>query len=362
MTGSVWRYGVTGMAAAAALLSAPAIPAAELQWYRCNTHTHTSAPEKSDANGTPEDVAEWYRAHGYQCLFITDHEHLTDVTPINKKYPPDTNFLVIQGQEITQMMEDPAHPDGVRHFHINGLGINSGIKPVGYPQKAKDTAPLALYTRNMAEIRAAGGLPQINHPNLAWSVSAGDVPRGTGPFLLELWNAAPASNNLGGFEADGQRRPSPEELWDQLLSSGETVWGVGSDDAHEYQKFDDQFTSTPGRAWVVVRAPSLTAPAILKALREGQFYASTGVSLDAYSADDTSISLTISPRASWTSKRKPNARYTTRFIGENGKVLAEVYGLNAGYRFKGGERYVRAFIVDSDGKRAWTQPVFRRPK
>jgi hypothetical protein len=48
----------------------------------------------------------------------------------------------------------------------------------------------------------------------------------------------------------------------------------------------------------------------------------------------------------------------TRFIGADGRVLAEVPGRSPGYRPKGNEKYVRASIVDSDGRRGWTQPVF----
>src|SRR5262249_31785477 len=73
------------------------------------------------------------------------------------------------------------------------------------------------------------------------------------------------------------------------------------------------------------------------------------------------IALTLSPRAIWTSKRKPEARFTTRFIGENGRLMNEVYGLSPRYTLQGNERYVRASIVDSDGRRAWTQPVFVSP-
>jgi len=51
-------------------------------------------------------------------------------------------------------------------------------------------------------------------------------------------------------------------------------------------------------------------------------------------------------------------RYVTRFIGNGGKVLAEVAGLNPAYNVKGNEGYVRAALIDSNGKRAWTQPVF----
>src|SRR5262245_5300956 len=285
---------------------------AEPSWYRCNTHTHTSAPPKSDANESPELIAAWYQAHGYQCLFITDHEHSTDVAPVNAKYA-DGSFLVIRGQEITQILDDAATAEGARQLHMNGLDIDRNIKPVGYPEHAKDTTALELYKRNMAEVRAAGGLPQLNHPNLAWSVSVADIPRTSQPLLLEVWNAAPASNNLGGADAEGHRSPPPEGLWDQLLTRGDLVWATASDDAHEYHQFDDHLTSTPGKAWIYVRADKLTAPAIMQALRAGNFYASTGVTLDAYAVEKTGLSLTISPRAVWTSKRKPNARFTTKF-------------------------------------------------
>jgi hypothetical protein len=49
----------------------------------------------------------------------------------------------------------------------------------------------------------------------------------------------------------------------------------------------------------------------------------------------------------------------TRFIGQGGQVLAEVAGISPRYRFTGNETYVRAAIIDSNGNRAWTQPVFR---
>src|ERR1700733_14445936 len=77
-----------------------------LHWYRCNTHTHTATSVESDVNGSLEFVADWYRSHGYQCLVITNHEVLSDVAPINRKYGPEAGFLVIPGQEITQGVYD----------------------------------------------------------------------------------------------------------------------------------------------------------------------------------------------------------------------------------------------------------------
>ena len=331
-----------------------------LNWYRCNTHTHTSAPPKSDANASPEYVAEWYRSHGYQCLVITDHEFLTDVSALNEKYAKQGDFLVIPGQEITQALIDESRATGKRHFHINGIGTGRAIMPLGYPAGARDIAPVDMYVRNIAEIHAAGGIAQINHPNLQWSVQLKDLLPLNQPYLLEVWNAFPTSNNLGGIDDTGSIAPSSEALWDGLLSAGKVVWAVAADDTHEYFRFDDRLSPTPGQAWVVLQAPRLTQSAVIAALRQGRFYASTGVTLQSYVADERGISMTLVQTPEWSpSTSKPNTRNVTRFIGEHGRVLAEVTGLNPAYRFKGDETYVRAQIVDSNGRHAWTQPYYR---
>ena len=328
-----------------------------LSGYRCNTHTHTSAKPGSDANGSPDFVARWYRDHGYQCVVITDHEYLTDVEPLNQSYGKDGRFLVIRGQEITQQVADPAVPGGRRHAHVNGIGIGKVILPVGYPEPAKSTL-LQTYERNLAAIAEAGGIAQVNHPNLTWSVTVADLLPITQPFLLEIWNAFPTSNNLGGTDDAGHVSPSAEQLWDTLLTRGKKVWAVASDDVHEYLRLDDREAPTPGKAWIVVRAPSLSVASITAALRDGSFYASTGISLDSYAADRAGISIRIAPTKEWSPAVKPSARHVTRFVGANGRVLAEVTGAAPEYRFKGDEGYVRASIIDSDGRRAWTQPVF----
>lgn len=331
-----------------------------LHWYRCNTHTHTSAPPGSDANATPQVVAEWYRTHGYNCLVITDHEFLTEVTSLNQKYAAQGDFLVLPGQEITQAIRDASHHQGVRHLHVNGININTSIMPLGHPSPAKDISPAQTYTRNIDAIYRAGGIPQVNHPNLRWSVRLQDLIPITQPYLLEVWNAFPSSNNLGGNDESGDG-PSTEALWDALLSAGKIVWAVASDDAHEYARLDDRLSPTPGHAWIVLRAPSLTARSITNALRDGQFYASTGVTLEDYTVDDHGVSMTIAPTPEWGAKgiaAKGSTRYVTTFVGANGRVLAQMPGASPRYQFEGDETYIRASIVDSDGRRAWTQPIF----
>jgi len=350
---------------------APAAPIEALHWYKGNTHTHTRFVPESDADGAPEFVAAWYRDHGYQFVVITDHEHLTDVGPLNAKLAHDGKFLIISGQEITQEVIDNQKPPRVYEAHVNGINISRLITPImpdrgpnpPPPQTVEEFAPRGisisdLYKRNMAEVTSAGGLPQVNHPNLGWSITPKDLLPLPTPYLFEVWNGYPFSNNLGGRDGTGHVAPSAESLWDELLSHGKTVWGVGSDDAHAYYQFDNPETPHPGKAWVVVRAPALTAANIVKALREGQFYASTGIVLETYAATSKSIEIKIQPVQEWSSGESSTTRYTTRFIGQNGTVLSEQFGLTALYRFEGTEPYVRAAIIDSDGRRAWTQPVF----
>src|SRR5262245_32237437 len=73
-------------------------PPTKLNWYRGNTHTHTL---NSDGDATPDAVVRWFREHDYQFLFITDHEYITDVGPLNALFGAAERFLVLPGQEIT---------------------------------------------------------------------------------------------------------------------------------------------------------------------------------------------------------------------------------------------------------------------
>jgi hypothetical protein len=179
-----------------------------------------------------------------------------------------------------------------------------------------------------------------------------------GPFLFEIWNGYPFSNNSGGSDDKGAASPSAEALWDSVLTTGKVAWGVASDDAHAYHDFEIRESPNPGKAWIVAYARELKPEAIADALRQGHFYASTGVQLGQYAFDDKEVSITIQRLREW-AESTSTTRFVTRFVGQGGKVLAEVAGLSPHYAFRGNEQYVRASIIDSDGRRAWTQPVFR---
>ena len=75
----------------------------------------------------------------------------------------------------------------------------------------------------------------------------------------------------------------------------------------------------------------------------------TGVELSDYRADGQGVTLNI--------KEERFSKYRVVFIGRGGRVLSETLTNPAGYRFRGDEGYVRAKVIESNGKVAWTQPV-----
>lgn len=321
------------------------------RWYRGDTHVHTM---NSDGNAPPVDVARWYREHGYDFLVITDHEYLTDPAPLNAMFGGAGKFLVIRGEEVTQQVADSTHPRGTRQAHVTAIGVSTVVHALGDHGIAHGVTMAETYARNIAAIRRAGGIAQVNHPNFRWSVRPGDMADIPDSTLFEVWNAQPRINNLGGSDGAGHTALSTEALWDTLLTRGTLLYGVASDDAHKFRPAElaDPEATHPGRGWVMVRADTLTPDAIIAALRAGHFYASTGVRLADYEANAHEIRVRIATP----SNPRDDRRYLTRFIGRGGRVLAEVPGMEARYEIRGDEGYVRATVTDSDGRRAWMQP------
>ena len=303
--------------------------APELRWYKGNTHAHTL---NSDGDSTPDEVARWYRAHGYRFLVLTDHNFLTSVDALNALHGADEQFLVIKGEEVTELFDD-------KSLHINGLDVAHHVPPQG------GTSVVDVLQRNVDAIRHAEGVPHINHPNFRWSITADELRQVKNNKLFEIYNGHPLVNNAGGGGV-----PGLEEVWDAILSSGIRLYGIAVDDAHTFKDAGNPAVAGPGRGWVVVRAATLQPRAILDAMARGDFYASTGVELSDYDVTPSSMTVTV--------KQTLSSKYRIQFIGEGGVVLQEALASPATYTFTGRERYVRARVLESNGAIAWCQPVF----
>jgi predicted metal-dependent phosphoesterase TrpH len=300
----------------------------KLRWYKGNTHTHTI---NSDGDSTPDEVVRWYRQNGYNFLVLTDHNFLTKVEGLNEIFGAEEQFIVIRGEEISDKFGD-------KSIHINGLNVERLV----IPQGGKNV--LEIIQNDVNEIRDANGVPHINHPNYGWAITADELKQVENNKLFEIYNGHPLVNNLGGGD-----KPGLEQMWDTILSSGKLLYGIAVDDAHHFKPTMDKLASIPGRGWIYVRAEQLSPRAILQALENGDFYASTGVELKEYQVTGKSMSITIN--------EVKTSKYRIQFIGKDGDVLSEVITNPAVYQFRGNEMYVRVRIIESNGKMAWTQPV-----
>jgi hypothetical protein len=317
------------IAAVALVLLAP-VPASaqEMHWYKGNTHTHTI---NSDGDSPPDVVARWYREHGYNFLVLSDHNFLTSVDGINAVLGADGQFILIPGEEVTDGFEG-------KPIHVNGLAVDRLVEPQG------GSSVFETVQRDVDAIRAANGVPHVNHPNFIWAITAEELARIRNTRLFEIFNGHPLTNNQGGGGS-----PGLEEMWDIILSSGTLLYGIAVDDAHTFKDPGNPLVAGPGRGWVMVRAPRLTAADILASLERGDFYASTGVVLTDVVATPQRYSVTITERRT--------TKYRVQFIGRDGKLLAERLSSPATYEPDGDEGYVRAVVLDSNGWKAWTQPV-----
>ena len=299
----------------------------QLHWFKGNTHTHTI---ESDGDSTPEVVATWYRDHGYNFLVITDHNILVEVATLNAKLATPGVFMVIKGEEVTNRLAD-------KSVHVNGLDTRARIG------EQTGSTVVDLAQRSVDAIRREGGVPHINHPNFTWALSPEQLRQVRNNKLFEIYSGHPIVNNDGGGGY-----PGLEAAWDTILTSGLLLYGIAVDDAHTFKDPGNPDVAGPGRGWVVVRAATLAPRAILEAMERGDFYASNGIELVDYEVTAKSMTVVV--------KKNSYAKYRIQFIGRGGALLHEALDSPATYGFRGTEGYVRAKVLDSNGRVAWLQP------
>lgn len=407
----------------------------EARWWKGNTHTHTWW---SDGDTPPELVAKWYKEHDYQFLVLTDHNIMqagTEWYPIDDPRRPLSQiqqaydeyvrtygndwvetrtvggkrevklktldefralfeeagrFIFIKGEEVT----DSFHTHSI---HMNGVNLADFVAPTGGNSVA-DTIQ-----RNVDAVVAQGrqyGQPMfihLNHPNFRYAQTAEDfmaVKSAAGDGFFEMYNGHSDVANYGDALHE-----SSERMWDIVLSKrlGEldldVFYGVAVDDAHEYMVWG-QGEVNPGRGWLMVRSQWLTPNKITEAIKRGDFYNSTGVTLRTLEMTDAGISLDIEPQdgvqyriefvgtlkdADLTPKIEAAPEHehagsidhlhdsVSRYSNDIGRVLSEASGTHAEYKLRGDELYVRARIIstkphpnpfaEGDVEMAWTQPL-----
>lgn len=382
-----------------------------LRWWKGNLHTHSLW---SDGDEFPEMIADWYAQRGYNFLALSDHNVLSEgmrwmpFTDIVKRSDPGIldryrqrfgdawvetqgtpdgpdyavrlkplnefralieqrdQFIMIQGEEISDRAEG-------KPVHINATNVAEVIPPAGGAtvREAMQNNLRAILEHEKQHGREI--LPHLNHPNFGYAITAEDLAAVVTERFFEVYNGHPGVNHLGDDD-----HPSVERIWDLVNAIRRTtlkvppIMGIATDDSHEYH---GKPGSRPGRGWVMVRSRYLTPEHLIRAMKRGDFYASSGVTLNdvQFNPSTRTLSLQIQPQ--------PGVSYTTEFVatldekseGERiGRTVATVKGLSASYTMQGNELYVRAVVTadqppvdpsfEGQFQQAWTQPVGWEPQ
>ncbi|MBE6727848.1 MAG: hypothetical protein E7562_04280 [Ruminococcaceae bacterium] len=290
-------------------------------------HCHTT---RSDGQLTPEETLIYAKNQGYDFMAITDHQVYNLV-----QFAPETGVLVIPGMEYGN---DLVKGNGFRCFHTVCLGP-SKEDGNGYEHDQEfewGCAPNSeKYQPFLDDAHNKKNLTILCHPQ--WSnTSAKYFETQKGNFAMEVWNSGSAI----GADCDDDAA-----YWDEILGQGKLLYGVATDDAHSYANLC--------KGWVMVKAQK-DINSILEALKNGEFYSSCGPEIYDFYVDDGKACIDCSPvaRVRLHSDMHPN-RVT---VDEEGNITHAEFDIEN--YWAGAYDYVRISIVDKEGKKAWTNPIF----
>ncbi|XZE46318.1 PHP domain-containing protein [Pirellulaceae bacterium SH467] len=373
-------------------------------WYKGNLHTHSFW---SDGNDFPEMISDWYRTRGYSFLAISDHNVLQsgqrwmkqstvesrggkEVIPkyirrfgeswvetrgesgsesaeIRLKPLDEYRYLLEQSEKFilipSEEISDKAEGKPV---HMNATNVAEAVKPVG---GATVREVMENNLRAVLEQEKKLGreiMVHLNHPNFHYGVTFEDLAAVMSEQFFEVYNGHPGVNHRGDKD-----HPSVERIWDLANHlrvnklGGSLLLGIATDDSHEYH---GKPGSRPGRGWVMVRSHYLTPEHLIRAMESGDFYASSGVSLQDVQWNKATSTLSVAIQS------EPNVQYTTEFIvtskdaelDQIGRVAKTSQDLQSSYTLAPGETIVRAVVTssiapvdpvfDDQKQQAWTQP------
>lgn len=317
--------------------------------YKGNMHCHSTL---SDGKLTPEELKEYYKSHGYSVLAITDHEHIN-----NNSYLDDENFLTLTSCEVA-IKEFPKEST-LKNFNMKVCHLNFYAKD---QKNVNNFFYNSVYDHFSAHERrpffkkpaedvertyGADGINKLiksandngffvayNHPR--WSLeNYREYSKYEGLWGVEIFNT---NCNRGGlYEYD-------INVHDDFLRDGKKIFVTSGDDNHN--KMHDSFGT-----FVMIEADELEYSKIIDALLKGEFYTSTGPTIDKIYVRDNKFCVECSnaKRISFSTFGRHCGSVTA---AENEYVNSAAFDIKEEYR------YIRISVVDEFGNRADSQAYF----
>ena len=215
-------------------------------------------------------------------------------------------------------------------------------------------------------------LVHLNHPNFGYAITAEDIASVIRERFFEVYNGHPGVNHL--------RRQEPRRASSKSGTSPTRCALPSSTRRRLYRRRHRRqpcITTAnpgviPGRGWIMVRAANLEPETLIKAIKAGELYASSGVTLrdvryDAAQEDTCtryqarrrrdytppsssarkSATTTCPNRVTLTIKKANHSARPAKYSHDVGLVLATSRTLKPEYQLTGKELYVRAVVTSS---------------
>jgi hypothetical protein len=272
----------------------------EGNWYKGNLHSHTT---NSDGEFTPEEMCRIYRDSRYDFLCITDHNKITKTEDVE-------NITLIQGAEM-----------GTGYEHIVAVDLKEEFNPENLSSQ-----------EIIDNINHQDAIAIVAHPY--WSAITG-----SDLLSLEGYAGIEVYNNL--CQRIFGKGYSTVQL-DEILKTGRKTLGFASDDTHSRGDLTTGF--------IMVKSPSSQKEDLLKSIKGGYFYSSTGVIIKDFLLENfrkIKIRFTPATTVDFIAYIVSGKRITA---GKNEMEYAE-------YEIKGDEKYLRIEITDRNNRKAWLNPV-----
>jgi hypothetical protein len=212
------------------------------------------------------------------------------------------------------------------------LGLNDKFKPPDQPNflintKSENIASLSL------RLYEAGAFVSLTHPE--WNgMTLQDILKINKAHAIEIYNHSCA------IECD---RGSGVAVLDQMLNHGKELNIIATDDSHFH--IEDAFGG-----WVMVKSEINSEEALLEALKKGHYYSSQGPDFKNIKVQNGRLEVLCSPVE---------------------KIIVSGYGSGSIYREKAAmesavfnlgllppKKWLRVTIIDKEGNRAWTNPIY----
>ena len=294
------------------------------KFFKGNLHGHSN---KSDGKLTPEEVCGTYIEKGYNFISITDHFLGMFSYPITIPEFKIKNFTVIPGAELhTSQMENG------ELWHVLALGLKDQ-----FTQPRQTNFLISTQSENIESLSSRlyedGAFVSLTHPE--WNgMTLQDTLKIKEAHAIEIYNHGCA------IECD---RGSGVAVLDQLLNHGKKVNIIATDDSHFH--IDDAFGG-----WVMVKSEINNEESLLEALKNGHYYSSQGPDFRDIKVQEGRLEVFCSPVE---------------------KIIVSGYGSATTYKHKSNmesasfnlallpqKKWLRVTIVDKEGSKAWTNPIY----